>query len=182
MPCIRSAANPVYRPLTLRCSYVGCGRWFRNHSGRTKHLNSCHRPPSPEAPDSTSSSSEEDEPINYLNVEPDLNDADVDHDVDKVIGEEFAPEESHEDLHGDEGMPVPVDVSATGLGHGTEEDNPIQHADFTLDLDVDTSATLLHNKRIYHDVLTGELNLIFCYFYDYFSDPVRLFRKLLTRR
>ena len=34
--------RPRHNPHQLRCSFASCHRWFRNQSGLTKHLRSCH--------------------------------------------------------------------------------------------------------------------------------------------
>jgi hypothetical protein len=34
--------RPKHNPHQLRCLFTGCQRWFRNQSGRTKHIRSCH--------------------------------------------------------------------------------------------------------------------------------------------
>ena len=37
--------RPQHNPTQLPCTVAGCLRWFKTHSGRTKHVRSIHRPP-----------------------------------------------------------------------------------------------------------------------------------------
>ena len=158
----RKVLRSVYRPPTLKCSFLGCGRWFRNHSGRTKHINTFHRPPSPISTDtdtdSTSTLSDHDDiPFNALDADDDLRDVFDDfgdfNDADNQL------EQIQDDLRGDEEMNVDSD-SDSERGHGPQAIQDVQPPDCILGMDASRDNTQLRNQRIYHDVLTGDFSHI----------------------
>ena len=42
MPPCYGPQRREHNPRKLKCGWYGCNRWFKNASGRTKHIRSCH--------------------------------------------------------------------------------------------------------------------------------------------